>query len=96
MFCACACAVVCGAVESEIPQAVATADETCEYKVNVRQEWTRNLLGDAYSRYVGWPTLTRLRSGELVVVFSGETVASGCDSFSCVLEKFQTALFLME
>lgn len=66
------------AAESEIPEAVAEKTQARAFTVNVHQKWTRNLLGDDYGRYVGWPTLTRLRSGELVSVFSGDREGHVC------------------
>jgi len=73
-----ACVLGMSAAESEIPQATAEKIRKGSCRVNVAQVWTRNLLGDDYGRYVGWPTVTRLRSGELVAVFSGDREGHVC------------------
>ncbi|MBR4654821.1 MAG: exo-alpha-sialidase [Kiritimatiellae bacterium] len=40
-------------------------------------EWTRPLLKDR-SRYIGWPTVSRTKKGELLAVFSGDREGHVC------------------
>lgn len=42
-------------------------------KIQARAEikWTRALLGEE-SNYIGWPTICRLKNGEIIAVFSGD------------------------
>ena len=44
---------------------------------NAEVIWART-IADEGGRYAGWPTLTRLRNGELRVVYSGDRDAHIC------------------
>ena len=120
MFCACACAVVCGlesipvavsmrhggwyGVFSAVPALAPDVLRRIYRKADVHVYTDSDVVLSANKSWLMLHTRGKeeynirlpRRAKRVVDVISGETVASGCDSFSCVLEKFQTALFLME
>ena len=61
----------------KILAAVATVAVACVGLADPQVERPRRIAGGE-GRYIGWPTMTRLRSGEIVAVFSGDRLEHVC------------------